>query len=113
VKIKDKLEAAQKELAKLVAGPIFGEGTDPTEIEIVLWAHRYGGVRIAEISHVAGNSGLSFLRDDIMYGSHDSYARLFLMCETWLVYTAYGDETEDLPDLTKAIQAWKAPEDND
>lgn len=102
MKIKDRLKAAQKELAKLVAEPVFGEGADPTGVEV------YGGVRIAELIYRAPDGQYSaYLRDDIMSGEHEELARLFLMCEAWLVYKTYGDEGDFAPDLSESIQGWR------
>lgn len=103
-----KVQKAVKELEKLLADALLKPGTN-AKVEVVLWEHAYGGVRISEISVTDDNGGWSYLRYDIVNGAGPGVSKLLLMCEEWLVLAAYGDDVNDLPDLTKQIRQWDKP----
>lgn len=112
MKVSDKraraVQTAVKALKKHLAKPLFGEGADPTKIDIELWHLDYGGVRVSEISYNTGNSGIFYSRYDTLFGVGAGIAKLLLLCEEFIVLTAYGDEAGDLPDVVEMLTHFDA-----
>lgn len=107
MKKSERIEKAAEKLAALLK-PILvdptSDGYAEVEVDVVCWDYNYGGARIAEISCTRGNSGWSYMRSDFLYEKPGSLHKLFMLCEEWLVLTAFGDEMEDLPGLEAAIK---------
>lgn len=112
MKVSDKraraVQTAVKALKKHLAKPLFGEGADPTKIDIELWHLAYGGVRVSEISYNTGNSGIFYSRYDTLFGVGAGIAKLLLLCEEFIVLKAFGDEAGDLPDVVEMLTHFDA-----
>jgi hypothetical protein len=107
--LKKRIEAARKELAALIAEPLFGKDANPSEVEVVLWDQKYG-IRIAEFSRRVGDKESVYMRLESTLELGSSIAKLFLLCEEWLTSTVYEDPAESLPHLREAIQTWGDPD---
>lgn len=95
--------SAVEELKKLIVEPLFGEGADPAKVDVELWQLDYGGVRVSEIGYSEGGGGVGYSRYDTLFCAGTGIAKLLLLCEEFIVLTAYGDEAGDLPDVVEML----------
>ena len=106
--VHDAIEALKILLKPVLVDPTSAEYAE-TQIDVSCWPYENGGVRIAEIAGTYKNGGWAYMRGDFLYEEQSTLHRLFMLCEEWIVLTAFSDEAEDLPQLEAAIKSWGEP----